>query len=262
MSKITLQDNVLTVKQGLGKYVSLPLDALRLVYMFFPGTFKWYVVASRQDINGYNLDSLPEETIRKLFGELNEVIARGRSFTLGDFKLCLAGYDNQSALISLKDVKKNKLDLLDRLLVYRKARLDRLEQWLLTYPEVRLDGGMGAKAFINREGFRKGSDKFIPWKEVGTIQIAEKNFGISDFLVIPQGVSTGLYSLKKYRYSLGNISTKKKELYIAECNFWRTMEEKEEDVPQKIRELSQLKDQGILSEEKFNEAKQRILAQM
>jgi len=262
MSKMTLQDNILTVGQGLGKYITLHLDSLRLVYMFFPGNFKWYVLTSSQDINAYNLDSLPDDTAGKLFKEIQEMVSQGSSFSLSDFKLCLAGYDNSSALISLKEVKKSKVDVLGRLLSYRKTRLEKLNQWLLTYPEVKLEGGMGAKAFINREGFRKGNNKFVPWSEVETLQVVDKNFGMSDFLVVPKGVSTGLYSLKKYRYSLGNISTKKKELYIAECNFWRTLAENEEDVPRKIKELSQLKDQGILSEEKFQEAKQKILAQM
>ena len=262
MSKITLNDNMLIIKEGMGKHTSLPLDALRLLYIFFPGNFKWYVVASSQDIDGYNLDSLPEDNFSRVIEELKEKLLVEKNFILQDVKLCFADYANHSAVISLKDVKKNKVDLLDKLLLYRKPRVDKLNQWLATYPEVRLEGGMGSKAFVNREGFRKGENKFIPWKEVGTIQIAEKNFGISDMLVIPEGVGTGLYSLKKYRYSLGNISTKKKWLYIAECNFWRTMEDPQEEIPDKIKELSQLKEQGILTEEKFNEAKKKLLAEI
>jgi hypothetical protein len=262
MGKISLKDNMLIVKEGMGKYTSLPLDALRLLYIFFPGNFKWYVVASSQNIEGYNLDSLPEDAFSRVTAEFKEKLLTEKTFILKDVKLCLADYANHSTVISLNDVKKSKVDLFDKLLLYRKPRVDKLNQWLTTYPEVRLEGGLGAKAFVNKEGFRKGDNKFIPWNQVGTIQIVEKNFGLSDLLIIPQGVGTGIYSLKKYRYSLGNISTKKKELYIAECNFWRTMEAEQEDIPEQIKELSQLKEQGILTEEKFNEAKKKLLAEI
>jgi len=220
------------------------------------------VVASSQNIEGYNLDSLPDDTFSRVTAEFKEKLLTEKTFILKDVKLCLADYANHSAIISLYDVKKSKVDLFDQLLFYRKTRVEKLNQWLSTYPEVRLEGGMGAKAFVNKEGFRKGENKFIPWSQVGTIQIVEKNFGLSDLLIIPEGVSTGMYSLKKFRYSLGNISTKKKELYLAECNFWRTMEEEHEEIPEKIKELSQLKEQGILSEEKFNEAKKKLLAEI
>jgi hypothetical protein len=259
MSKISLKDNMLIVKEGMGKYISLPLDELRLLYIFFPGNFKWYVVASSQNIDEYNLDSLPEDAFYQVTAEFKERLLKERSFILKDVKLCLADYANHSAVISLNDVKKCKVDLFDKLLFYRKPRVDKLNQWMTTYPEVRLEGGLGAKAFVNKEGFRKGDNKFITLNQVGNIQIVEKNFGLSDLLIIPQGVSSGMYSLKKYRYSLGNISTKKRELYLAECNFWRIMEEKQEDIPGKIKELSQLKEQGILSEEKFDEAKKKLL---
>ena len=157
MGKITLKDNMVIVKEGMGKYTSLPLDALRLLYIFFPGSFKWYVVASSQDIEGYNLDSLPEDTFSQVTAEFKEKLLKEKAFILKDVKLCLADYANHSAVISLNDVKKSKVDFFDKLLFYRKTRVDRLNQWLTAYPEVRLEGGMGAKAFVNKEGFRKGT---------------------------------------------------------------------------------------------------------
>jgi hypothetical protein len=83
----------------------------------------------------------------------------------------------------------------------------------------------------------------------------------TDLLVIPKGVSSGMFGFKKYRYSL-RISLKKKEMYIAECDFWRSGEPTVKgatDVPRQIEELAQLKEQGILSEEKFQAAKTALL---
>jgi len=265
MGKLSLNENMLTVKEGMGKTTSLPLDALRLVYIFFPGTFKWRVITSTQSIDGYNLDvaNLPGDTVSRLFDEFNQALTRERDFVLSGMKLCLADYNNHSAVISLKDVKKSKADILGKLLYYRDARIEKLSKWLATYPKVTLQGGFaGGSAVIDKEGFVKGKDKFIAWKDVETIQVVEKNFGTADFLIIPKGVGTSMFSFKKYRYSVGNISMKKKELYIAECNFWRTMEDERDDIPQKIRELSELKEQGVLTEEKFIEAKKKLLAEL
>ena len=266
MGKLSLNENMLTVKEGMGKTTSLPIDALRLVYIFFPGTFKWRVITSTQSIDGYNLDDtahLAGDTVSQLFDEFNQVLDGERNFVLNDIKLCLADYNNHSAIISLKDVKKSKADILGKLLYYRDTRIEKLNKWLATYPKVTLQGGFaGGSAVIDREGFVKGKDKFIAWKDVETIQVVEKNFGTADFLIIPKGVGKSMFSFKKYRYSVGNISMKKKELYIAECNFWRTMEEERDDIPQKIRELSELKEQGVLTEEKFIEAKKKLLAEI
>jgi hypothetical protein len=266
MGKLTLNENMLAVKEGMGKSTSLPLDALRLVYIFFPGSFKWRVITSTQSIDGYNLDDfihLSRETASRLFEEFTQVITNERDFVLSGMKLCLADYNNHSTIISLKDIKKSKSNILEKLLHYRDARIEKLNKWLATYPAVTLQGGFaGGTAVIDKNGFSKGRDKFVAWKDVGTIQVAEKNFGIGDLLIIPKGVGTGMFSLKKYRYTLGNIKMKQKELYIAECNFWRTLEDNRDDIPQKIRELSELKEKGVLTEEKFIEAKKRLLAEI
>lgn len=261
MNRISISENVLTVKEGWSRPVSLTLDALRLVYIFYPGTFKWYVVSSKQDINGYNLDALPEDKISSVFGEFKSILDQKKTTGMGNVKLCLADYNNQSVMFTFKDLKASNVDIFEALMRYRKPRIDKLNKWLASYPVVSIKGGMGQEATINHEGFRHGK-KFVDWKDVATIQIAEKHFGMSDMLVIPRGVSTGMYSFAKFKYSLGNISTKKKELYIAECNFWRTLADGQHDINLKLKELVEMRDQGILSEEKFTQAKQKLLAQI
>lgn len=41
--------------------------------------------------------------------------------------------------------------------------------------------------------------------------------------VLHEGRSGGIFGLKKGKYSLAGIPTKKKEHHVAECNFWRTL---------------------------------------
>jgi hypothetical protein len=261
MNYISINENVVTVKKFMGKPISLALDSLRLVYIFFPGTFKWYVVTSKQDINGYNIDALIEEKIPGVFGEFKKLLENKRNTGLRDVKICLADYNNQSVMFDFKDLKASKVDFFEALLRFRKDRLEKLKKWLATTPEVKIKGGRGQDAYLGQEGFRDGK-KFVNWKEVATIQIVEKNFGVSDLLVIPKGVSTGMYGFKKYKYSVGNISTKKKELYIAECNFWRTLSAEQDNIDEKLKELAEMRDQGILSEQKFSEAKKKILVEI
>ncbi len=40
--------------------------------------------------------------------------------------------------------------------------------------------------------------------------------------VLPEGHSGGIFDLKKGKYALARIPTKKKELYAAESFFWKT----------------------------------------
>jgi len=217
MGKLKLQENQIIIKEGLFKKVSLPLDSLRLLYLVSPGTFKWYVVTSSSQTEFYNLDALPEEIFKELLKELSEQLKKEKAHRLTGIKLCLAGYDNHSALISFKDLKLSKIDLFEKLLTYRKERLRELAEWLKNNPQVEIKG-----AALNKEGFRKGKNKFIDWKDVGAIQSETVNFNTS-VLILPKGSSGGMFNLKRYKYSIQRIPEKKKEIYIAECNFWHSL---------------------------------------
>ena len=217
MGKLKLQENQIIVKEGLFKKVSLPLDSLRLLYLVSPGTFKWYVVTSSSMTEFYNLDVLPEESFKELVKEFSAQIKEEKAHRLTGLKLCLADYDNHSAIISFKDLKLSNIDLFEKLLTYRKERLRKLTEWLNNSPQVEIKG-----AVLSREGYRKGKNKFIDWKDVGAIQSETVNFNTS-VLMLPKGSSGGMFNLKRYKYSIQRIPEKKKEIYMAECNFWHSL---------------------------------------
>jgi hypothetical protein len=233
------------------------MDALRFIYVFLPESLKsWFVVSSSSGIEGYELDSVADENINDLSRKFDDMIRRERAYKLSGITLCLADYENHSVIVPLKDFKSSKIDIFSTLLLHRPQRLARRREWLAGQPEVVLRGVMGQQAVLDSRGFRRGK-KILAWQDVGTLQINTVNFS-TNLLVIPKGVSSGFFGLKKHQYSLG-ISLKKKELYIAECNFWMSRPEQETDVPQQLEELAQLREQGVLSEEKFQAAKRVLL---
>lgn len=257
MSKITVKENNLVIKEGITKKTLMPMDALRLIYVFLPESLKsWFVVTSSSGIEGYDLDNVTDESAAELSRKFDDMIRQEKAYKLSGIKLCLADYENRSIIVPLKDFKTSKIDIFSALLVHRPQRLAKRREWLDSHPEVVLRGVMGQQAVLDSRGFRRGK-KLIAWKDVGTLQINTVNFS-TNLLVIPKGVSSGFFGFKKFQYSLG-IFLKKKELYIAECNFWMSRLDQETNVPQQLEELAQLREQGVLSEEKFQAAKRVLL---
>jgi hypothetical protein len=217
MGKISLNERTVTVKEGVFKKVSLPLDSLRLLYLIAPGSFKWFVVTSSSRNAFINLDSLPGDTFKKLLNELSEQMEKEKAYRLTGIKLCLKDYEDNATLITLRDLKLSKADLFEKLLEYREERLRRLKDWLKDEPEVRLKG-----AVLNKEGFHNGKKKFIAWQDVGAIQSETVNFNTS-ILLLPEGSGGGMFNFKRYKYSIQRIPEKHKEIYMAECNFWHSL---------------------------------------
>ena len=217
MGKITLNEKTVTVKEGVFKKVSLPLDSLRLLYLIAPGSFKWFVVTSSSQNSFINLDSLPGDTFKKLLNELSEQMEKEKAYRLTGIKLCLKDYEDNDTLITLRDLKLSKTDLFEKLIRYREERLRRLNDWLKDEPEVRLKG-----AVLNKEGFHNGKKKFIAWQDVGSIQSETVNFNTS-ILLLPEGSGGGMFNLKRYKYAIQRIPEKRKEIYMAECNFWHSL---------------------------------------
>lgn len=218
MAKITVQDNRLTVKEGLLNKTVIHLDRLRLVYLYLPETLKnWFVVSSSSGIEGYDLDLVTDDNIEDLSRKFDDMIRQERAGKLYGLKLVLADYDGQSVIIPIKNIKSSNIDIFAALLRFRSQRLATLRAWLASSPEVYLKGLMGQHAILGKNGFKRGK-KVLPWADVGNLQINTVNM-VTHLLVIPKGVSTGYFSFKKHHYSLC-ISLKKKEFFIAECDFW------------------------------------------
>ncbi len=218
MGKIIVKENNLVVKEGFTRKTILAMDELRFVYLFMPESLKsWFLVTSSSGIEGYNLDTVSEDNIAELTRKFDDMIRQERGYKLSGIKVCLADYENRGVIVALKDFKTAKIDIFSQLLQYRQERLKKLNEWLNQNPEIVLKGVFGQQAFVDARGFRRGK-KFIAWQDVGTLQVNTVNFS-TNLLVIRRGVSTGLFSFKKQQYFIG-IPLKKKELYLAECNFW------------------------------------------
>lgn len=220
MGKITLNEKTVTVKEGVFKKVSLPVDSLRLLYLISPASFKWFVVTSSSESAFINLDSLPEDTFKEFLNELSEQMEKEKAYRLTGIKLCLKDYEDNATLITLRDLKLSKVHLFEKLIRYREERLRRLTDWLENEPEVRLKG-----AVLNKEGFHNGKKNSIAWKDVGAIQSETLNFNTS-ILLLPEGSSGGMFNFKRYKYAIPRIPEKRKEIYMAECNYWRSLRDK------------------------------------
>lgn len=256
MKKIELKDKTLIINdQGIKQF---DLDKLRLVFLFFPGQFSWYVVTSSQKINSLNIDSLDENEIGLLEAEFS-VMEIGKA-GLKSFQFYLANYKGQSTIITLKDLVAAQIPLLSFLKRFKKERIEHRKQWLETYPQLELKGSLGSKMTLTIDGLQI-KKKFLEWEKVSTYEIEDTYFGTSHFRIIPEGVSTGLFSFAKHKYTVGNISTKKYPQFMAECEFWRGLKDAEgsNDLVSKLKKLQQLKEDGVLTNKRFIEAKKKLL---
>ncbi len=233
--KFTLSDNLLEFKQGMFKKISLPLDSLRIVTLFLPGSSKWRIFFSTSESEYINLDLLPEENFSGIIKSLTEIwdklseqtdkkiTDRDKLSALDCIKLYLVDYDNNFAGISLKDIKLSNVDFFEKLSSNRKERINRLEKWKGSNPEVVIKGSWGSTAVLSKEGFKKGKN-LMPWNEVDTIyeETSHSLTSMTTLYVLPKGVKSGLFSFKKFGYGM-RVPTKQKELYKVECNFFRNI---------------------------------------
>lgn len=252
MAKLTLVNNQLTIKEGLTGKIQMDMAQIRLLYMFFPASLKsWFLVSSSSQIQWVNVDAFTPQEMEKFSLEFDRLIREERKSALNGIKLVLADFGNQFVILPLGDFKKAGIDIFTRLQLSQKERIHRLNEWLGGEPQIQLNGLMSQKAFLNSHGFTRGK-KTLPWQELESIQVNTVNFSTS-LLLIPKGVSTGMFSFKKFKYSLG-ISEKKKEYYLAECDFWRNRKLVAGEREQKLKDLQDLKDQGLISAAQFRQA--------
>jgi hypothetical protein len=216
--KYRIEDTVLTVKDGLFRSRSLALDALRLVSLMIDASSRWYVVTTSTGISSIDLDAVDDEEYKRIYSELAMMLLKSRDSELECCRIILADYDGGSAVVSLKDVRRQNLPIFESLGRHRQARRDRRARWLENDPRVELVSVFGSTAILTKEGFVRGRRQ-IAWNQVGKIQI--EVYGLrTDLLILPRGRSGGIFDLKRRRYSLNFIPKKLKELYSAECFFW------------------------------------------
>ena len=221
MAKITVQGSILSVKNGPGKALEFDFEKLRLAYLVTTDNMRGFLTLSSWDIYTIDVDN-PEsgEAVKTIAGIYEAQKARG----LSGVKLCLAGYGGNKLVMNLKKFHKAGTDLFGLLRKTAASRIALRQQWLGTSPDVRLQGKFG-RITLNAEGAVFSDRKKISWDQVETIQLdkQESLVTVTSLLLIPKGVSSGAFSMKKYKYALRYIPNKLADLYLAECLFWKTV---------------------------------------
>jgi hypothetical protein len=217
-------------KSGFGKTSQWSLDRLRLFCIMVPGTFKWKIVTSTQDQWYFFPDLLAGNDAHMIYDLMEDVLLSGNINDLTGIKICMAPYDGPGLVLDLKKLKNSSIDLLAALYHYRTVRSETLSEWLSNDPQVLLWSRLGSKAVLNKDGFHL-NNRSLSWQNVKSIKTESLTslFTTTHLYVLPEGRSGRFFDLKKGKYALKLIPTKQKELYAAECQFWKYYVNKELD---------------------------------
>ncbi len=219
-TSISEYNSVIKLKEGLFQSSQWTLDKLRLFCIIVPGSFKWRVVTSSQELMYEFPDLMSPEDEFATYLFIDKLCSNKNPNYLSGIKLCMADYNNHSIVIDLGKLKKKSVPLIANLHHYRAKRRSKMEQWIASKPQVSLQG-VGSKATLDHNGFHL-KKRSLSWQEVNKISI-EKTTMVSHLYVLPEGCSDGMFNLKKMKYALARIPNKKKELYAAECFFWKNL---------------------------------------
>jgi len=214
-------DTVFQIKKGwFEKPEVLNVNNLRLASVVITSGFKWRLTSTQHSIGGYYLDLLTEKESHYLY-EILETAIMGKNRDCVGITVCLSDFGKQGILLKLTDIRNRYPALLAALYRCRHERKKRLYQWLNTNPVVTLKSRYGTKFQLNKSGYNCGY-KLIPWSEVGMLKILSTT-GNTTLNILPKGSSGGMFSTFKAKDSI-SILERKSDLYIAEFNFWRELE--------------------------------------
>jgi hypothetical protein len=253
--------------RGRPKGVPLALDDLRLVFMvsYFDFKYKFFANTTSESVSVLDLDDLGAKEQASVFETLQTLLQSAKNYELGKVHICLADFGKNSSSFTLLDLKRSKVDIFGPLAAASPVRRKKRAEWLKGNPNVTLMGG--GTAVVDASGFTKGN-KFLSWAEIATIQIYVQDTGLfksASLLMIPHGVNTGAYGMKKFKYSLRSIKKDRLELYYAECFFWMLLAQnkgKKSGLTERLTTLKGLLDQGAISEEKYQQAKAKALEEL
>jgi uncharacterized membrane protein len=218
-ASIPVPNPVFKLKKGVFGSSEWALDQLRLFCVIVPGSFKWRVITSSKELSFIFLDILPSEQEYGFYGVLEEICSTGNPNDVSGLKICLADYNDKGVVFDLSKLRNNSKAFIASLYHLRDERKKRLEQWIRGNPQVTLRGGLGSRAILNRDGFHL-KKRSISWKDVDKIN-TETSIGASHMFVLPTERSGGFFDIKKAKYALARIPSKKTELYAAEAFFWK-----------------------------------------
>jgi hypothetical protein len=229
---VPVPSRVFIHKSSFNKSSQWYLDQLRLFCIILPGSFKWRVITSAQEQHFLFPDILPEDVENEIYELMEAFVLNGNVNDLKGIKVCISHYDNAGEVFDLGKLKTRSVELLTALYHYRQERREKLNQWLSNKPQVILRGGLGSKAILNQDGFHL-KRKQITWQDVKGIQTESLTslFTTTHLYMLPEGRSGGFFDLRKGKYALKLIPTKQKELYAAECHFWKTIVNKKNEDP-------------------------------
>lgn len=218
---VTVTGPVIQLKEGFGSSSTWSLDKARLFCLVLPGTVKWRVIASSEELSFHFPDLMDADEAEKFYGLVDQLTANVKVSALSGMYVCLAGYKGYRAVFDLGKLKKACRPLLAGLYHYREARGEKLRQWLAGDPEVELRGSLGAAARLDKQGFHL-KKRSVLWPDAGQITTETTNGIVTHLFVLPKGVSGGMFNLSRGKYSLARIPTRQKLAYAAECFFWKT----------------------------------------
>jgi hypothetical protein len=265
--RLSLEGGLLVVLER-GRPLEFRLDDLRLVFLvgYFNYNFKFLSNTTTQSVQVLDLDASAGEAGGASFEGAASLLT-ARNAELKKTYLCIADFGSNSVQVSFLDIKQSGLDIFGPLAAAQSVRSQKRQAWLATRPQVRLFGGGSKFAIVDEKGFAVGK-KFISWADVALVKIHIQDnsfFKVASLLMIPHGVNTGAFGMQQFKYSLPRIKLYRTELYYAECVFWRRLAASGGTVPSltaKLTTLKELHDKGVLSNEKFAEAKAQAIAEL
>jgi len=217
MAEISLQGTELRIverKLASTETVSLPLDGLRLAYLFLPQGFRWHLLDPSQTIYHYlDLDSLSEAD----YQSVHQQIATQWKHSWGDFKFVLKDLDGHTKTINWKELSRNGIDLMPALAQHRDARRKNMQAWLQAGGKttIRNRGLGGADVTMDTQGLY-AKNRSIPWPSLGRLYMTQASqFGsTASITFFPSKAS----HLKAFGLL---VPGKQVEEVLAEVSYWQ-----------------------------------------
>lgn len=217
MAKLTLEGQTLTVTEDdqPSRKVSLPLDALRLVFLLVPAGHS--LADSDAERSFIDLDALTQD-------EYSDLVARLSSEPDAELRLFLEDYVGRYASISLQDVHESGVDLLAELGQHRSARRDKLANWSRNPPGLIITGAKGDNVTLNIDGVRAGSHGFVAWDDLARVDVRSGSADTpSTYRFVPHRGGVKAFSVR--------IPRGKSTLFAAEFTFWRALAQRHAENP-------------------------------
>jgi hypothetical protein len=212
MTKITLEGAVLNVSTKSlfsTKTVSLPIDSLRLVYLFLPKSFQWRIVQTNVQYRYINLHTLSEES----FLELSKLLLKQDSYNLERTQIVLKDFSDQEVTMSLKELAADQINIFPQFAQYRSMLREKLANWLRGDPQVKF----GLNMIISATGVGYPNKSYwMPWNALDKFTMFSTG-SATIFNFIPTKAS----GLKQF--GAGGIPIAQTQSWLAELEFWRAL---------------------------------------